>query len=209
MNEIQFNKNDFRFLLIGVAIIPVLCFISGFYMRDAFIKDNINNIKAIKMTNTTSLVTPQIKPIADKPKTNSDNKLNSEKPAKKDVNVKINNITSYKADSKPENYSRKIDIKANDSHETIKLYSFIVQAGLFSNQKNAMKLKKNLLKKDIDSKIVVTEDRNKKSYRIILNSFESKKEAKTFSKLISNTYNIKLYVSTLRSNNQTLIAQAL
>lgn len=209
MNEIQFNKNDFRFLLIGVAIIPVLCFIFGFHMRDAFIKDNINNIKAIKTTNTTSLVAPQIKPIADKPKTYSDNKLNSEKPAKKDVNVKINNITSYKADSKPENYSRKIDIKANDSHETIKLYSFIVQAGLFSNQKNAMKLKKNLLKKDIDSKIVVTEDRNKKSYRIILNSFESKKDAKTFSNLISNTYNIKLYVSTLRSNNQTLIAQAL
>jgi hypothetical protein len=164
MDKLLLNKTDFRFLLMASAVLPVLCFMAGF-----FLANNTGNSYQAALTPTSTSLS------LDVPEISQPTQISDDQSAVAQISIPLD--VTHLSEQKPSDY--------------------MVQAGLFSSYENAKKFKDDLLDQDIESQIVHTEHNGKLSYRLILDSFESKDEAVEFTAFAEKSYKLDLYITFL------------
>ena len=82
----------------------------------------------------------------------------------------------------------------SDKDESVFIHKhFIVQAGLFSELDNAKRFQKSLNKRDIEARLIEGEG----FYRVIVGSFYSIDDAKSFSQVVAKSHNLKVFITSV------------
>ena len=174
MNTLQISQKDVKSLLISSALLPVTCFILGFYIASSIYSNGSAESYTVAQnfeTNTTpnrKHKTEQIKQIAPDAQHHKISSLN--KVALRPLFSDVNNIPLSNA-------------------------NYIVQAGLFSKYQNAVRFQLELRFKGVESQISDISRNDKQMYKIIVGSFKLQEKALQFLERMKEKQNLDLYIA--------------
>lgn len=226
MNELQISKTDIQKALSIALIVPITCFIGGFSTAKFFEPDfNSQTMSAVEQKVSLMNSLPQqnvvtLDVIKDKSKEMVKNTViipdNKESLVdSKAVLVASSDNESFEdapADIQTETVFAEIVEKASYIKPQYSLEPakpFAIQAGVFSVYKNAASLQSGLLARGIDTNIFAAEHNANPVYRVVLDRFDTKKNAREAIKTLRNRYNIGLSLTRLEDNftNDELISK--
>jgi cell division septation protein DedD len=184
MEALNITKSDLKFLLVMSSIVPVLSFISGFY---------IANGQPVPGVHSAYHATPLTQIEDDNVSTAGLATEKNEKP----LTMTDDNISSAKATT-----IGKIKLAPITKR-------YIVQAGLFSDIKNAKKLSNSLLQKELDIQIIDENDNGIPVFRVIIGSFDSRESAQVLLQDIEQRHSIELYLTAINSTTSSNFVAAL
>ena len=175
MISIQLSKTDVKQIVIGSALLPIICFVSGFFISSAFSpaakhQDTPSSTPLTSTTNNTTIRNTS----ADKTKEYSRTGTSTE------------SMTQDSNSQLTEN--NKAALEEN---------RYIVQAGIFSKLENAEKLQLKLHQTGLETKIVGNLNNNQRMHSVSLHAFPSKKDASNFLNQIKEQHDVDLYISEL------------
>ncbi len=178
MRTLQLSKNDVRNLFAILALFPLLCFISGFFIADNFrLENRVENGNEDKKHHVASseqeLVYQQPKVVSGISK------------QREDVSVKFEGI------EETDNNERVSTVELKSLNDR---RSYVVQAGLFNKYENAKNFQLKLSALGLGSQIIVGNEINIPVYRVILSTFKSKIDAKQLVEHLEKKYQVELYV---------------
>ncbi len=178
MRTLQLSKNDVRNLFAILALFPLLCFISGFFIADNFrLENRVENGNEEKKHHVASseqeLVYQQPEVVSGISK------------QREDVSVKFEGI------EETDNNERVSTVELKSLNDR---RSYVVQAGLFNKYENAKNFQLKLSALGLGSQIIVGNEINIPVYRVILSTFKSKIDAKQLVEHLEKKYQVELYV---------------
>ena len=214
MDSLSFSKSDLKILFTLSMTIPLMSFIFGFFMAQKF--------ETVPSANPPLLTSEAVQQVQASSPSEADTRTQSKTtPSTSQIDItsapgemdtiivtKLAPSTSKKPATTPSTSIEASKTPAtssvvnNENRSDIKRY--IVQAGLFSTVENAKKLTQTLMKSGLTPHIA-SESKNGESdaprFRVFIDSFESKREAWSYSQKIKKSHSINLFVTDTRSTN--------
>ena len=175
MISIQLSKTDVKQIVIVSALLPIICFVSGFFISSAFssaatYQDRPNSTPLTSTTNNTTIRNTS----ADKTKEYSRTGTSTE-------------IMTQTSNSQ----------LTGNNKAALEKNHYIVQAGIFSKFENAEKLQLQLHQTGLETKIVDSLNNNEIMHSVSLHAFPSKKDASNYLNQIKEQHDVDLYISEL------------
>ena len=182
MDTLNLTKSELKILLLLSSLVPVLSFIGGVYFA--------YNPETVKLdVPAQTQVNASIEPLH--PGVINESIIEEE------------SVTQTQQDE-----SILADVETVEAEPVAMAKRYIVQAGLFMEIENARNLSDALLHQELDAQII--EDIDSKGltvFRVVVGTFDTQEQAKTYQNSIEQIHAIKLYLTTTLSNkNLNLIA---
>ena len=180
MNTIKLTRMEFHLLLASIITIPIIVFITGFYMGSSHQVPR-------PVLQASNQIEPTLKPIiTDYSIAQNEIKLfDSIEQIEQieqidDINLKENSKSIIAMQEEKATLDNNITTLNETNLNQIPQHLFAVQVGSFSNLNNANNYKVKLKSNGVDARILSnTANRDKPTYRVIIGLYENENEAET------------------------------
>lgn len=210
MNSLKIDQKDFKVILGVAGILPVMCFIGGYYLGTsgpARLENSGNSAELPMAEHDASVSGPLEK--AGRDGMQKEIRLVNERDHGSGLSgeykgVEDDTVQSAAADDRPGTSPADSELKHTvPSVSLLKSFKeYLVQAGRFSSYENAVKFQARLMGKNLSSRIALDENDARPAFLIIVSSFATRDEAKRYCLFAETFYHLDFYVKAREGNLQ-------